>query len=303
MEIFILILKIIGILLAVFIFLIGMVLAVPVRYRVDAGIEQQKVSGRAVFFWIFHIIDCRIWYGEDGIDYRLRIFGIPIAGLKRENKDKSRKRKKKKPHKSKKNKKETSGIFPKEEGKALSEKQEIPKASDNNKIPTGKNKKDRRRTKVKSRKAKRKKFLRIRRFWDNLRQRFLDIMDGAVTAKEKIQNIKKMILDETNKSVFMQVWREFRILIRHYSPRRAKGELAFGMEDPSKTGQILGAMSILPFWARYKINVCPDFSTDRFYVEGRLQMKGYIRLWHFLLSVIRLFKDKDVRLLLKRMRT
>lgn len=288
MEIFILIFKIIGILLAVFIFLLGAVIAVPVRYRVDAGIEQKKVSGRAVFFWIFHIIDCRIWYGEDGMDYRLRIFGIPIAGLKREKKDKSRKRKKKKEQ---------------EQPRITEENVTNQKASDNNKIPAGKNKKDRRRTKVKPRKAKRKKFWRIRRFWDNLKQRYLDIMDGAVTAKDKIQNIKKMILDETNKSVFGQVWRELKILIRHYSPRRAKGELAFGMEDPSKTGQILGAMSVLPFWARYKINIYPDFQAEAFFVEGRLQMKGHIRLWHFLLSVIRLIKDKDVRLLLKRMRT
>lgn len=314
MQIFILILKIIGILLAVFILLIGAALAVPVRYRVDAGIEQQKVSGRAVFFWIFHIIDCRIWYREDGMDYRLRIFGIPIAGLKQEKKDKSRKRKKKKPHKSKRNKIEKSGEKNQEQPRisdeSVTEQPKISeenvtkqKASDNNKIPTGKNNKDRRRTKVRARKPKRKKFWRIRRFWDNLKQRFLDIMDGAVTAKEKIQNIKKMILDETNKSVFGQVWRELRILIRHYSPRRAKGELAFGMEDPSKTGQILGALSVLPFWTRYKINIYPNFQAEAFFVEGRLQMKGHIRLWHFLLSVIRLIKDKDVRLLLKRMRT
>ena len=123
------------------------------------------------------------------------------------------------------------------------------------------------------------------------------------TVKEKILNIKNIISDEMNKIVFVKIWKELRFLLRHFSPRKAKGELAFGMADPAQTGQVLGALSVLPFWARYRINVCPDFEAERFFVEGQLWMKGHIRICHFLLSVIRLIKDKNVRRLLKKIRT
>lgn len=294
MEIFILILKIIGILLAVFLLLVGAMLAVPVRYRVNVETAKLKVSGRGVFSWLFHIIDFRIWYREDGICYKLRILGIPIirSGKKERSSGKGRK---KNSHTSRKGTKTSLDKRNESDTEKNPEEQQL---TDNNKSRKGKNRKDR-----KQRKHKKGLFWRIRRFFENLKQRFLDIMAGAVTVKEKIQNIKDLIFDEKNKRSLAKAWRELRYMIRHYSPRRAKGELAFGMEDPSQTGQILGALSLLPFWTRYKINIYPDFQTDRFYVEGHVKMGGHIRLWHFLLSVIRLIKDKDIRLLLEKIRT
>lgn len=291
MEIFILILKIIGILLAVILLLVGAALAVPVRYRVHTEIDQQKLSGRAVFSWFFHIIDCRIRYMENGIDYKLRILGIPI-GANREKRKKPGKGKKEKPTASKevakkrlseeKNLTDTDRDGRKEQqppDNVKSRKEQQP--SDNNKRRKGKNRKERRKTQ----KPTKQLFGRIRRFWENLKPRF------------------KQIFNETNKRSLAKVWRELKYLIRHFSPRRAKGELAFGMEDPSQTGQILGAISLLPFWARYRISIYPDFQTDAFYVEGQVTMRGHIRLWHFLLSAIRLIKDKDIRLLLEKIRT
>lgn len=303
MEIFILILKIIGILLAVILLLVGAVLAVPVRYRVDAEIDQQKLSGRAVFSWFFHIIDCRIWYMENGIHYKLRILGIPIGANRKKGK-KPGKIKKEKPASSKeiakkrlseeKNLSDADRDGRKEQQPSDNDKsqkeqqpldndksQEEQQPSDNNKRRKGKNRKERRKTQ----KSKKRLFERIHRFWENLKQRF------------------NLIFNETNRRSLVKVWRELKYLIRHFFPRRAKGELAFGMKDPSQTGQILGAISLLPFWARYRISIYPDFQTDVFYVEGQITMRGHIRLWHLLLSAVRLIKDKDIRLLLEKIRT
>ncbi len=310
MQIFVLILKIIAILLAVFLLLIGAVLAVPVRYHVDTGIEQQNLSGRTVFSWFFHIIDCRILYEASKVSCRLRIFGIPI-NLNREKKP--AKSKKKKPAKSRKRIKKSGKS--QEDITILPDKQNLPdKATDgreeqqitdtggrvreeqhppyNNNSPKGKNRKDRR-----------KPFWRIRRFFRNLKQRFLDMKALAATFKEKIKNIKDLLFDESNRYSVGKVWKQLLFLIRHYSPRKLKGELDFGTGDPSKTGQILGALSILPFWSRYKVSIYPDFGADGFYVQGWIQMKGHIRLWHLLLSVVRLIKDKDIRQLLEKIRT
>lgn len=324
MEIFLLILKIIGILLAVCIFLLGAVIAVPVRYRISAQAQQKNVEGSAVFHWFFHIIDCRVFYGEEGLIYKLRICGIRVG---------AQKQKKRKTHKKKRSKKEKPSYeLSSEEAESSDELKfdfahqamETPDSSSieetkdgqklnrssnedfqdgqkgNNRSQNGKNKKKRRTGK---RTPKEPVFHRIHRFENNLKQRISNLFAEGETVKEKIINFKNIIFDEMNKNVFVKIWKELRFLLRHFSPRKAKGELTFGMTDPAQTGQVLGALSVLPFWARYRINICPDFEAERFFVEGKLWMKGHIRLWHFLLSVVRLIKDKNVRRLLRKIRT
>lgn len=340
MEIFMLILKIIGILLAVCIFLLGAVIAVPVRYHISAEVQQKKAEGSALFHWFFHIIDCRIFYGEEGIIYKLRIFGIRV-GTKKEKKRKPPRRKKKKtrkktpPENSECEETETSDaqkselVPPVTEAPDKSSNEEFQAGQKgnknsneefqvgqkgnrnsnealqvgqkgNNRSQNGKNKKKRR---TRRRTKKEPIFQRIHRFENNLKQRISNLFAEGETVKEKIHNLKNIISDEKNRSVFVKIWKELRFLLRHFSPRKAKGELAFGMADPAQTGQVLGALSVLPFWARYRINICPDFETERFFIEGELWMKGHIRIWHFLLSVVRLIKDKNVRRLLRKIRT
>ena len=83
MEILFLILKIIGVLLAVCVLLLVAAVAVPVRYRVRAEFYKEA-SGFAVFSWLLHIIDFRVRYEERGVIIRLRIFGIPIKSTGKE---------------------------------------------------------------------------------------------------------------------------------------------------------------------------------------------------------------------------
>ena len=89
MEIVILILKIFGIILgslfAVCLLLLIAATTVPVRYYVNAEIKQKKTSGGAALFWLFHIIDFRFFYGEDGIVFKLRILGLPIRLQEKKN--------------------------------------------------------------------------------------------------------------------------------------------------------------------------------------------------------------------------
>ena len=293
MEILFLILKIVGVLLLACVLLLVAAVAVPVRYRIRAEFYQEA-SGFAVFSWLLHIIDFRVRYEEKEVNLRLRIFGIPVG---------FRKDKGEKPDEDASGKEKPDGKEPDEKpaGEGISDK------SVDAEIPGQAGKKDRNRKKGRrkgsARRKKRGIFWRIRRFFGGIKQRILDLMAGADTVKEKIQNIKNMISDETNRNAARKLWRILRYLIRHLSPRKVSGELAFGMEDPAQTGQVLGVFSMLPFWAKYKISVYPNFEAERFFVEGRLQMKGHIRLWHLILSVIRLFIDKEIRLAWRRIRT
>ena len=109
-----------------------------------------------------------------------------------------------------------------------------------------------------------------------------DVKDGIISGREKLQNIKSMILDETNKNALVFALRELRVLMRHYLPGRASGELVFGIGDPARTGQVLGLICCFPAWARYRIRLTPDFEAESIYAKGEVDMKGHIRCWHFL---------------------
>ena len=319
MEILFLILKIIGVLLAVCVLLLVAAVAVPVRYRVRAEFYKEA-SGFAVFSWLLHIIDFRVRYEERGVIIRLRIFGIPIKSTGKEplhgelsngeKEDEELSDGEKEDEELSDGEKEDEELSDGEKvvGESSEETDILPvetgisDESTDDGIAESTNKKDKN-----SRKDRRKTHTRRKqrggfRWMRRRREQFSGSTKGAGNAKEKFQNIKNMISDETNKSAVRKIWRIVRYLVRHLSPRKVSGELAFGMSDPARIGQILGVLSMIPFWARYKINIYPDFQTEHFYVEGKLQMRGHIRLWHFILSVIRLFIDKELRLVWRRIR-
>lgn len=141
----------------------------------------------------------------------------------------------------------------------------------------------------------RQKLDKIKNIFKNLKKKFLQL-------KEQLGNIKSILSEETNRNALAAIFREMKYLMRHYSPRKAVGELQFGMEDPADTGQVLGIISLLPFWYRYKISVTPDFTAEESYAKGELSMKGHIRSIHLFLSGIRLIKNKDIRKLINQIR-
>lgn len=313
MQILFLILKIIGVLLGVCVLLLAAVVAVPVRYRMKAEFDEEA-SGFAVFSWLLHIIDFRVRYEEKDVIFRLRIFGFPISLTEEEPSDgelteeepSDRKSAEEEPSDGKSaEEKPSDGKSAKEESSngelteeqpsdgELTEEEPSDGETPEEELSGGKSPEETDASPPE---------ITDESVDDRWRERISDRAKGAGNAKEKFQNIKNMISDETNKSAVRKIWRIFRYLVRHISPRKVSGELAFGMADPARTGQVLGVLSMIPFWARYKINVYPDFQTEHFFVQGKLQMRGHIRLWHFILSVIRLFIDKELRLVWRRIR-
>ncbi len=136
-----------------------------------------------------------------------------------------------------------------------------------------------------------------------LRQRRSDVKTRTDAAKGQIGNIKSMILEETNQKAFICLLQEVRCLLRHYLPGKVTGTLRFSMGRPDQTGKALGSISLLPFWARSKLVVMPDFTSESFYMKGILYITGHVRFLHALISGIRLIKDRNVRKLIANIRS
>ena len=308
MGILILILKIIGVLLAVLISLVAAVAAVPVRYRASVKV-QDEIEGKAVFHWLLHAVDIRLCYGHEGLAWKCRILGIPILGQQKGGQGVSGRQKERQEGASRQEESKTTEESEKreEEGSKDQAKKRVAKSIQRQKaeivaVEEEQAKKEGRPatgTKIESESKEEAgdpgRLGRLTSFLGEGQQKVSAI-------KARIHNIKTLIFEETNQKAFRHILQEMKCLLHHFAPRKASGEMEFGMGDPAQTGEVLGIISFLPFWAKYQVAVTPDFMAESMHVRGELSGRGHIRICHLLPSGIRLFKDKNIHRLIAAIR-
>lgn len=320
MEVLLLILKIVGIcllvLFGIFLFLILSVIFIPVRYRIRGKGEFPKsFEAEMGFSWLFHIICGSVWYREEGTGFRVRIFGIPL----RFGPKKPEKQKKKNPRREKKSGKGKTAEEqePVEKSEPINEPDAMKEPELVNEPEPAKEPESIKETnagkesdtivttedsgKAESSSENKKKNILLEKI-NKIKRKLKHLKEQLIRLKEQLGNIKIILSEETNRNAVAALFQEFKYLMKHYSPRKASGELQFGTEDPANTGQILGVISMFPFWYRYKISVTPDFAAESLYVKGEIFMKGHMRSVHLLTSGIRLIKNKDIRKLINQIR-
>lgn len=114
--------------------------------------------------------------------------------------------------------------------------------------------------------------------------------------------IKREVSDERNRLALSHIWREILYLFGHLKPKYVKGEVSFSAGDPALTGQIIGAMSLLPVIYKYDMHIYPDFQAEKFYIAGNMCIKGRVTLFHMTCILIRLIQDRNIRRMLNKIR-
>ena len=87
------------------------------------------------------------------------------------------------------------------------------------------------------------------------------------------------------KHIFRWPWR----MLRSVLPRRADGDIAFGLGDPAHTGYVLSLFYLFYPENRGKIEIAPDFENRMF--AGRAAVKGRIWLMEIVYYALRLIID------------
>ena len=90
-------------------------------------------------------------------------------------------------------------------------------------------------------------------------------------------------------------------ILRHIRPRRLKGRIHFGTEDPSLTGKILGGLGILYPVLPKGLSVEPDF--ERSGLEADVEVGGHFFGIVLLYRALKILRNKGVRSLMARFRT
>lgn len=98
------------------------------------------------------------------------------------------------------------------------------------------------------------------------------------------------------------VWPGLQSFLFRIRPRRLTGRVAFGLEDPSRTGQIVGVLAVIPLFYQTDLRILPDFETEHAYAAGNIYAKGRMMMIHAVVFLVGLMRQKNVRLFIGAMR-
>lgn len=294
MSVVIIVLKIIG---GVLLFLLGFLLLalclvffVPVRYRVLAKLlEGQEAQLRVQVSWLLHLVTFFFVQEEGESRSSIRIFGIRLKP----------KKEKKKKLKERNNEQQASRATLMSKKRAAKEeaRTEAERENETEAEPT-----DREETLWESTREETtkpfaedepKKTERLGKAAFFERQKALG--RRLKTLCGQLGTWKERLFREENKSVVLAVLAELKYLLGHFKFRKLIADIQFCAGDPAATGQALGVLSMLPFLYGKQVAVFPDFEGDEVYVRGEVSFKGRMRVIHFAASLVRLWKEKEVR--------
>lgn len=283
LEIVLLVLKIVGMILAavlgILIVVLFCVLFVPIKYKgdfsvSDAGDGNKKgIAAMLYVSWMLWLVKAYVSY-EDAFRVRVKILLFTLMDTAKEKKDS------KKGKKSKRDKREAESIG------AGTKKETVRESSKEKMQEEAQKEKTQETAGEKEKKGKKKQI-------SNILQTIRNFCDKLKKIKEKAGKVEELWHSghmERSRTLF---WKELIYLLKHTKPRKLKGYLHFGFEDPSMTGYAMAGYGMLyPIWTP-KLSVEPDFEKE--VLDCRIKMKGKIRGCHLFKSGVVLFFSKDIR--------
>lgn len=275
--------KILLFLLLFILVLVALILFFPVTYKV-AGKSNGTLDLRADVRWLLAVVFLRASFDTEEKKPKvvLRLFGVPVTLYPREPK-------KAKPEK----KQQKTDELP---DTSVSEQisTEASEAVTQQRIEAGEE------AGPPGRLERAKAF--FQRIADALRsipKRFVSFREKLRRGKEKAAQIKKELLDPHNKEAVQHLFSEGKFLLSHYRPRRIRAKLKFSTGDPATTGELTGALALLPPVYEKGNRITPDFTAEQAYLDGTFSVSGHIILIFAVVSVVRLLADRNFRRLLK----
>jgi len=158
------------------------------------------------------------------------------------------------------------------------------------------------RNKSKQKKHGNRKYAKIKQSKEKQNQKSKQSILSKI--RSQFQRFHQEFTDEVNRHALSHLWAELLKLLKSYKPRKLKADISFSLADPALTGMAIGAISLMPVIYRYPCSIAPDFTSEKLYVEGEILARGRVTVFVFLLSLLRLLRDKKfmyvVRRLLKR---
>ncbi|MEY8337219.1 DUF2953 domain-containing protein [Lachnospiraceae bacterium 62-35] len=295
--------------LGLLLLIIAVLLFVPVRYRIEAD-KHEEVKGRAKAFWLFHAFSVTAVY-EKKLDLSIRILGFPLKGKREEGQLTEEEIQDNAFH----------DMAAEEASDGIGEDKPAPDVhiasleDSSEDFVYGEQpqreieeKKDRRKKRQKEKKIQKKipskgLFSRIkemiRLFIKKIKNQIRKLLEKWKEVKDKAASLKEFVSDRENQQAFKLLLKQTKALLRHILPRKIRGRLYVGFEDPYTTGQVIAAAGLLCPVYKNSLQIYPSF--EEAVLEGQITCRGRIRLYSLAIIAGRLFMNKRLRYLFKKL--
>ncbi len=287
------ILLILLIIIGIIILLLLILLISPVRYKIKFEKNDELMDdyqGSAVVSYLAFIIWAKITVINSAVDYKVKLFGIPIQGLIKKLMNKSD---------NIDDKDDYNDNLNIESSNDVTEGADDINADNDDIIETlqhdikdyqdsSDNKKEK-----KSKSDNKGIFQTIREIFSSIKRLFKRLKDDTENLIEKIKRIKGEFKRDVNKRGFKYIKKVIGKTIKKLKPRKFNCDIVYGFDDPALTGEVLGGFAIASPIHKDRIKVRPDFTRKVF--EADVFIKGKIRIMTFVIAAIKLVLNKDVR--------
>ena len=290
------VLKVIGIFLLVVLGLVLFVLLsalfVPVCYRMWGKRTADILEGKASVSWLFGLIRLSVGYADSQSKLELYLFGIPLLALK-DRIDRRRKNRRKSVKRMRQRK--SSDTKPadqiRKDNQAVQVKEPAEKPVQDQ-VDSDSTEQEPDTAAVIFQKIK-EILLKIWRFPGRVLER---IRKSRLTFRQFCDKIKKwyrfLQMDDTKQALLFLKGKGF-LVLRHMLPVKIQGNLHFGFEDPSITGQVLAvAGMVYPLYGK-TFRIIPDFEQQ--VLEGEVNLKGRVFGGYLLLQAWQIYRCKEIR--------
>ena len=304
MSIFLLILKIIGIILlsiiSLFLIIIALILFVPIRYRIIANkFEDSDFYAEIKLTWLLHFINILIKYTDD-LYYRVRVILIPIKKSDNLKKHKNNSKKTEPDPNDTKSIDERENISDKSVNEDISDneiskdKEEIVSTSDLDENDDDNIKFDENKGIIYKIRFVLTKFFE---FLFNIKEKLNEAYNTVVNIVKDIDYYINALKDERNKKVISLCLSQASSIINNIKPKVFNGNLTIGIDDPYTMGQILSIYGILFPIIHDKITINPVY--DKEVIEGDLYIKGRISVFVLIRAAIKIYFNRDYKRMIK----
>ncbi len=298
MSVFLLILKIIGIVLlciiGLILFIILYVLLAPFWFKLQGSIDREmnySVKVKACTF--LHFIQVHVDYLKDGgLNYNVSILGTLVRILPRKNKDEESE--------------DDENVVSQEENEDetaidINETEEVVESLEDIQdvdvdspdiVDTESDDFEER-----FNEGDRKFFIKVREFFDRFNPKKL-----YKKFKEKIEELKKhadkiyaVIFDEANKEWLGKVKKELKKVIKSLGLNMRGTDLDFSLGSPDTTGQVSGVLALFPPVYDKKVRIIPDFVDEELYFDGNVYIKGKLQLVRIVIFALAILLDSNTK--------
>lgn len=325
LSVFLLILKISGIVIAsilgLALLIVAAVLFVPVRYKVSADYHE-KAKARVNVSWL-GILRFIVLY-NDKLAMRAKVLFVTVYSNDKKASSKDKKHKKRKKHEKK---NETSSAeenvfsISEEDARKLTEeeKPEIRMAEHDTQAHEDDGDTDERagqpgdeihgRDGTSWNSSERKFFEKIRTFVSSVYSKVKDIIrlildtikkvkGASDRLKEKFEKARTFVTDEDNKKLLHFIIAQIKALIKVIRPKKYKIEAKIGFEDPAVMGKVLAYVSIFYGISGVDLSLEPVFGEN--VKEGSVSLKGSIRIFSLLVIALRVYRNEQLKKFISR---